>query len=312
MKKIISSLKKHHSEFYEPRFLLAWLVLLGGLIFWKYSTGTNVRFWGLEYRYLWGFLLYAVPFYTAAGLYYLFKKPQENFFKKKGFWIDSLLILTVLFVLRYCLSLYRPELIRTFAPTIPAFFGKLIFSSNSVFLYFLLPISYWLVIDKKKYPDNFYGLTRKGFDAKPYIFLLLISLPFLAGASFSAGFQKVYPFYKPADVPILASQTNYWSSVLIFELFYICQFVCLELFFRGFIVMRLQKYMGGASVWLMVTLYCILHFGKPMPETLASIVGGYVLGVIAYYSRSVFGGIIVHVGVAVCMDIFAHLQLLSK
>jgi hypothetical protein len=62
----------------------------------------------------------------------------------------------------------------------------------------------------------------------------------------------------------------------------------------------------------MVSVYAFLHFWKPMPETLGSIAGGFLLGTFALYSRSVFGGMIVHVGIALLMEILAWWQLYSK
>jgi hypothetical protein len=58
----------------------------------------------------------------------------------------------------------------------------------------------------------------------------------------------------------------------------------------------------------MISVYCFLHFGKPMGEAISSIFGGYILGVIAYNTKSISGGIIVHMGVAWMMDFFAYLQ----
>ena len=58
----------------------------------------------------------------------------------------------------------------------------------------------------------------------------------------------------------------------------------------------------------MVVCYASLHFGKPLGETIGSIFGGYILGVLALQTRSIWGGIIVHVGVAWLMDLAALLQ----
>jgi membrane protease YdiL (CAAX protease family) len=58
----------------------------------------------------------------------------------------------------------------------------------------------------------------------------------------------------------------------------------------------------------MASFYCYIHFGKPLGETLGSIFGGYVLGVIAYRTGSIYGGILVHLGVAWLMELTAFLQ----
>jgi membrane protease YdiL (CAAX protease family) len=73
-------------------------------------------------------------------------------------------------------------------------------------------------------------------------------------------------------------------------------------------VLGLEKHLGRAVLMPMVTLYAFWHFGKPIPEAVGSIFAGYVLGVFALRSRSIIGGTIVHVGVALAMDLAAYLQ----
>jgi membrane protease YdiL (CAAX protease family) len=79
---------------------------------------------------------------------------------------------------------------------------------------------------------------------------------------------------------------------------------------RGRFVRRLsgRDFVGRAALMPMVTLYAFWHFGKPIPEAIGSIFAGYILGVIALRTRSIVGGIIVHVGVALGMDFAAFLH----
>jgi hypothetical protein len=56
----------------------------------------------------------------------------------------------------------------------------------------------------------------------------------------------------------------------------------------------------------------MLHFGKPMGEAVSSIFGGFILGVIALYSRSILGGVIIHLGVAWLMEFTAWCQHIYK
>jgi hypothetical protein len=66
--------------------------------------------------------------------------------------------------------------------------------------------------------------------------------------------------------------------------------------------------LGRGAVLSMAVLYCTLHFGKPMGEAISSIFGGYILGVVAYETKSIWGGVIVHIGIAWMMEIIAFLQ----
>jgi membrane protease YdiL (CAAX protease family) len=57
----------------------------------------------------------------------------------------------------------------------------------------------------------------------------------------------------------------------------------------------------------MVAAYAVLHFGKPVGETISAVFGGYLLGVLAFYSKNIWGGALVHVTLAGCVELFAYL-----
>jgi membrane protease YdiL (CAAX protease family) len=76
-------------------------------------------------------------------------------------------------------------------------------------------------------------------------------------------------------------------------------------FFRGFLVIGLSKLLGKNVILPMAATYVVLHFGKPMGETISSVLGGYILGIIALYSRNIWGGVFIHGGIAFLMEVFA-------
>lgn len=147
---------------------------------------------------------------------------------------------------------------------------------------------------------NLYGFATKEFHWKPFVYLLLFMLPLLTWASVQADFLQTYPRLHPNAV-----KENYWTWFALFEPLYLLEFVGLEWFFRGFMVVGMVKLLGHRAILPMALTYCVFHFGKPMGECIGSLFGGYILGVISYYSRSIWGGVIVHMGVALLMDIFA-------
>ena len=51
--------------------------------------------------------------------------------------------------------------------------------------------------------------------------------------------------------------------------------------------------------------YNMLHYGKPMPEALAAIVGGIALGSLSLKTKSVWWGAAIHISIAITMDICA-------
>lgn len=99
-----------------------------------------------------------------------------------------------------------------------------------------------------------------------------------------------------------------WCNVILYELAYGWDFVAVELLFRGFFVIALGRILGNSSILPMAVMYCFLHFGKPVGETISSLFGGYILGVVAYYTRNIWGGIFVHLGIAWLMELATFYQ----
>ena len=62
---------------------------------------------------------------------------------------------------------------------------------------------------------------------------------------------------------------------------------------------------GSGAIVVMMVPYCMIHYGKPMPETFGAIGAGLILGTVAMRTRSIWGGVLIHVGVAWTMDLFA-------
>ena len=58
----------------------------------------------------------------------------------------------------------------------------------------------------------------------------------------------------------------------------------------------------------MASFYMAIHFSKPLGETASSLFGGLILGVISYHSKSIYGGLFVHIGIAWCMELIGFLK----
>lgn len=149
-----------------------------------------------------------------------------------------------------------------------------------------------------------YGLGFRGLlkGYKIYLLFLLIMVPIVVLFSTTPGFQSRYPFYR------LSSGEPLWPAFWQWQLLYFFQFVGVEFFFRGFMVHGLKHRLGYYSVFVMTIPYCMIHFGKPFPETIAAIIAGIVLGTLSLKSRSIWLGVLIHYSVAVCMDISALWQ----
>jgi membrane protease YdiL (CAAX protease family) len=130
-----------------------------------------------------------------------------------------------------------------------------------------------------------------------YAGMLLLVLPLAYAASFTDAFAATYPKYRGAG--------NSWTELLLWEAAYGFQFLMLEFFFRGFLLFSLARHMGSLAIFVMVVPYAMIHLGKPMAECFGSILAGIALGTIALRSGSIYGGVLVHCGVAWAMDLFA-------
>jgi len=148
----------------------------------------------------------------------------------------------------------------------------------------------------------FYGLTTRNFRARPYFLILMCMLPLIALASTRPDFLHTYP--KVKNIAFLGGYTHpVWPWQLLYEISYGLDFLNIELFFRGFLVIGLARYAGEYAILPMAAFYCTIHFGKPLGECISSFFGGLALGVIALRSRTILGGLIVHLGLAWLMEI---------
>jgi len=142
------------------------------------------------------------------------------------------------------------------------------------------------------------GLKLKG-TAKHiplYLAMFAVVAPFVFLASHDPSFQAKYPYYR------LAKGEALWPSFFLWEAMYASQFIALEFCFRGFLVNGLRQGFGYAAVFVPIIPYAMIHFGKPLPEAIGSIITGFVLGTMALKTRSIWGGAAIHISVACSMD----------
>jgi membrane protease YdiL (CAAX protease family) len=166
--------------------------------------------------------------------------------------------------------------------------------------YLVIP---WLVVRfafRQRARDYGVKLTDAFADWWIYLVMLILMVPMVLLASTNAHFLQTYPFYR------LEPNEPLWPFFWRWELLYAVQFFCLEFFFRGFLVHGLKHRFGAYAIFAMVVPYCMIHFGKPLPETFASIIAGIALGFMSLKTRSIWLGTAIHVSVALGMD-FASL-----
>jgi uncharacterized protein len=160
--------------------------------------------------------------------------------------------------------------------------------------YLVFPALVVLAMPRERLRD--YHVSPRGFLEHLWVYVVLFALvaPAVYIASKTQSFQHTYPFYKQAN----RSSFDFWA----WEALYALQFLSLEFFFRGFLLQGLRRAMGSNAIFVMIVPYCMIHYGKPMAETMGAIGAGVILGTLAMRTRSIWGGVVIHIGVATMMD----------
>lgn len=164
--------------------------------------------------------------------------------------------------------------------------------------YVLIPLPLWkLLFPKDSLLDM--GLRFRGFFEHIWVYglCLAIVLPLMLLVSTQPDFGSYYPFYKGAS--------RSWFDFVLWESLYWLQFFSLELFFRGWMVGALRRTMGAAAIFAMAVPYCMIHYGKPYFEAHGAVIAGVVLGSLSMRTRSIYAGFLVHITVAVAMDLLS-------
>ena len=310
MRKIFRYFTDFHKSYFNIRLYLVSLLFISGLIAFNYIYDFEDAYLDKlpeAYRFI-GFTLYHA-FAWFGILLIVFLLGSSKLRLDKWFWIKSILGFLILGLDRSFYSYYK-VFYSHLPPETLKFYYRLATNSTGL-LVILLPLTMVKYFFDWRDGNGIYGLKFKKVDWKPYWLMLLIMVPLVYLASLTPDFIDYYPTYKRARGAEFAAYyqfSEYWSR-LIYEVFYIADFTFTELFFRGFLVIGFARLLGKDSIIPMAACYAVLHFGKPIGETISSVFGGYILGIVALYSRNIWGGIFVHGGIAFLMEVFAFLQM---
>lgn len=164
--------------------------------------------------------------------------------------------------------------------------------------YVVVPFSLWKLLFREDSLLDM-GLRTKGFTRHLWIYglCLAVVIPCMFLVARESDFGTYYPFYK------LASRS--WVDFIAWETLYFTQFLALELFFRGWLLGALRRSLGSGAIFAMVVPYCMIHFGKPYLEAAGAIIAGVVLGSLSMKTKSIYAGFLVHITVALGMDMLA-------
>lgn len=167
-----------------------------------------------------------------------------------------------------------------------------------VFGYVILPMTVWKIVFRKDSLLDM-GLRGRGFFSHAWIYLLCLAVvvPAVFIVARSPDFGNYYPFYKQSS--------RSWFDLILWECMYFAQFFGLEMFFRGFWLSGLRRSLGSSAIFAMCVPYCMIHYGKPFLEAAGATIAGIALGSLAMRTRSIYSGFLVHITVALLMDLLA-------
>ena len=308
----MSAVLKYIREFYNKEFNLYYfiliLLLLGTIIYLNYWHSLEDRFvtggktWFSNFAGY--YLLYFIPFATAFFLQLFFCK-DCSYFKNYWFWI-IIFLAPAFFSFRVNFYFHQPLIKKIWSGDELRFWLHCLNWVVRVFVLLIPVFILWFIKDKNNQP--FYGI-RALDNIKPYLIMVAIMIPLLALASTQKDFLISYP--KAKFLTQLQMGHQKWRYV-VYELCYGFDFVSIEFFFRGFLILALIKICGPHCIIPVACFYCAIHLGKPLSEAISSFWGGLLLGIISYNTGSIWGGLIIHLGIAWFMEVGGWLVTLLK
>jgi hypothetical protein len=302
-------LKPYRQQKYLRSFSLTYLskvlVMMAVIVSLNYYplAGWQMQGTASSFLFVSKYVLYLVPFAMAFVMQLLFFHDATHL--RSGWLWLVILVAPAIFSFRINFNFYA-FFIDAFISTKEQYYWYYILNRIMKVITLLLPVSlFWFIKDRKV--ETLYGF-KTAFHWQPYCLLILLMLPAVAAASSDPGFLKTYP---AAYHAIGSNQRGDLSLWILYELCYALDFLSIEYFFRGLLVIALIKVCGLHSIIPAACFYCCIHFGKPMPEAIGSFFGASLLGIISYHTRSIWPGLIVHIGVAASIELLCYQQHLT-
>lgn len=147
-----------------------------------------------------------------------------------------------------------------------------------------------------------YGLQSGNYKAG-----LIISAIFLGAMLVIIWFVSATPDFA-AKYPHLQSTKDNWRDFYLYESGMLLYMIGWEFIWRGFMLFGLKEKFGYYSVLIQMIPFVILHNGKPVAETFGAIAGGIALGILALRTKSIYYGVITHIGVMFSIDFISTMR----
>ena len=299
MKAILTYIRRYFYEV-DKRLLIFCTVMIALLIYINYTWRMDDRISEMPVflsrffsRYAVYLIAFMLPYLAYSSLY------RKKIFSDPSF-VVLLLIAPAIFSIKAGLII---SVLISKDPAMNSFWNHILYWPVLLALVLFLVFICWKIWDPRQ---PFYGVSADKLEWKPYWIMLLVMVPLIALASTQQDFLAVYPKLNMIISKDPGLEVQWWHK-LIFELSYGSDFVGIEFFFRGFLVLAFIRWAGKEAVLPMACFYCTIHFGKPLGECISSYFGGLLLGVVIANTRSVWGGLMVHLGIAWMMELGGYI-----
>ena len=293
-------LRSSYESIFHPGYFIGVASMLAVIISLNYSYSFSpADNWWLSFTL--DYLLYLLPFAFAYGLQWFYFKEDRSNFSKPWFW-TLLFAAPALFAFRVNFIFIEKYVSAAVAP------GDLRYSLSVINyivkgVVLMVPVAaIWFIKDSAYFKLYGFGKSKNN---RLYFLLLVLMVPLVLLAALTPDFLNNYP--KALRSAGLYSSDNL-SRFILFELAYGLDFLSIEFFFRGFLIIAFIRYCGMRAIIPAACFYCCIHLGKPMPEAISSFFGGLLLGVISYHTLSIWGGLLIHIGIAWLMEIAAYVS----
>jgi hypothetical protein len=327
MRELLRDIRTYLQADFKPGLYLTTALWVGLLIAINYTLNLENQYIDAQpfspWRPLWYLALYGTAYYGAWWLWSRFHR-RPDIWRSPRFWRHTGVALAV-YSIYASFSLYTRWVGQISDYRLYVYAYKCAANLHSVFTVVLPLLLYYYFVDQSR--DGFYGLQPKRKGLSTYLILLALMVPIIGIASTQPDFLLAYPTYRNM-APHEVLNVPEWLTALGYELAYGWDFVPTELMFRGFLVIGLAPVLRPViphtkreadhptypaltypgPVLPMIVWYATIHFGRPLGETVSSLIGGYVLGVLALSTRSIWGGLLIHIGIAWLMEAFAFWQ----
>jgi membrane protease YdiL (CAAX protease family) len=167
-----------------------------------------------------------------------------------------------------------------------------IFPLSNMIYYLFIPLAAGFLLFRDKPWDYGMRIGRR----KLAIVLTTVTLAVFSLIVYGASkIPEVYRYYHMSNV-------NWPQWIFTWALYMFAW----EFIFRGYMFFGLERSIGKSAIFVQAIPFVLLHFGTTDLETLVTIPEGFVLGWLAYKTRSFLPCFIVHIGIHVLMAVLTY------